>query len=811
VGAVRWPGWLWLEIRHASRSLLRRPGFAATAALTLALGIGAGTAIFSVVYGVLVRELPYRDAERLVLVQVRVRTTGEVIPYGFAAVDLEEWRQRSRALQSLALCERDTVALDASSGFETVKGAYVSPEFFAVLGVRTALGRLPGDPTTREILISDGLWRRRFGSDPRVVGRQVRLDSAPHTIVGVLAPSVTFPVESRTRIGAPPDPPDLWVPVDASERWPSGMPFGQIVGRLAPRLTFEQARPDLQTTARAFRQNHPDWAESYEAVLLSLPEDLTGPLRSALWLLFGAVACVLLVACANVANLLLARQTTRAREVALRISLGAPRYRLVVHALSEATLIALVGGGLGIVLASWLVAALRWLEPADLPRLDAIRVDLPVLLFALSMSVLAALISAAAPAWRLFTADEELQPGAEGRSLAPGRKARRTRSALVVAELAVSLVLLVGATLLTRSFVRLVGTDIGVTREHVVTVELNTSMGRSVPPVQQIELADQLVAATRALPGVRAAAAANGLPPNRSRMSVFIQMPDRTSRLVSLQFGMLNPTPEFFAALGIPLLRGRTFTAADSANAPAVTILDASAARRLFGTLDCVGKVVPVGRKGTRATVVGVVGSVKYHGLDEPVRETLYAPFPQYPFRNMVLVARTAGDPSQLAGSLAKTVHGVDREISVGPVRTLDDVVSEAVGRQQFRTALFGSLAGLALVLATIGLYGVAVFAVAQRTVEIGVRMALGASGGQVVAMVVRETLWLAAAGAALGVAAASIATRSLSALLYGVTGVDPVSFLMAPAALILVAGAASFLAARRAARVDPLVALRAE
>jgi putative ABC transport system permease protein len=325
VRASRWPDWLLLEIRHASRALFRRPGFAAAAVLTLALGIGAGTAIFSVVYGVLIRELPYRDAEQLVLVQVRVRATGEVFPYGFSASDLDEWRQRSRVIQSLALCERDLVALDSSSGFETVEGAHVSGKFFAVLGVRTALGRLPGDPVAREIVISDGLWRRRFQSDLSVVGRQVRLDSGVHTIVGVFGPSVTFPVETRSRIGAPADPPDLWIPVDASERWSPDSPRGQIVARVAPGLTFEKARTDLRATARAFTASHPDWAESYEAVLLSLPGDLTGPLRPALWLLLGAVGCVLLVACTNVANLLLARQTARGREVALRISLGAPR------------------------------------------------------------------------------------------------------------------------------------------------------------------------------------------------------------------------------------------------------------------------------------------------------------------------------------------------------------------------------------------------------------------------------------------------------------------------------------------------------
>ena len=806
---------VWQDLRHAFRSLQRSPGFTIAALLTFALGIGASTAIFSVVYGVVLRQFPYRDAERLVLVQTRDRATRQVSPVGFSGPDLEDWRERTRTLQTVALCSRDTFALDADTGAETVKGAYVSRQFFEVLGVSAVLGHLPADADAPEIAISDRLWRTRFGADPKVVGRRVRVNGSAYSIVGVAGPGMTFPTESRSSLGAPATPPDLWAPVEGAP-WFNRREFrvGQLVARMAPDRTIAQVSSDVDAVSRAFGRDYPDWSEYHEAVLVSLTDELTGAIRPALWLLLGAVGCVLLVACANVANLLLARQTSRTHEIAMRVSLGAPRHRLLMHALSESLLLALVGGGLGVVMASWVVGALRWLEPADLPRLDSIRVDLPVLAFALGISTLSALISAVAPAWRLMTAGRAFAPGAEGRACTPGRNARRIRSALVIVELAVSLVLLVGATLLTRSFLRLVGTDIGVATDHVVTVELNLAMGRTLPPARQIQLAEQLVGDTSALPGVRAAAAANGLPPNRLRMMMSFNLPDwRTGRPVQRDIALLNPTPQYFRALGIPLVRGRLFTAADGADAPQIAIVNATAAKRLFGTLDVVGRTLPGSRKAGEkyTTIVGVVGDVKYSGLGEAVRETVYVPFPQYPFRNMVLTARTTGDQYQLAGALAAVVHKVDREISIGPVRTLDEVVSEAVARPKFRTALFSTLAGLALILAVVGLYGVATYTVTERTREIGVRMALGAGRWQVVGMIVREGLWLAGAGVAVGVCGAFLLTRSLSGFLYGVTARDTASFLLAAAALVLTTAAATCLAARRATRVDPLVALRAE
>ena len=658
---------VWQDLRHAFRSLQRSPGFTIAALLTFALGIGASTAIFSVVYGVVLRQFPYRDAERLVLVQTRDRATRQVSPVGFSGPDLEDWRERTRTLQTVALCSRDTFALDADTGAESVKGAYVSRQFFEVLGVSAVLGHLPADADAPEIAISDRLWRTRFGADPKVVGRRVRVNGSAYSIVGVAGPGMTFPTESRSSLGAPATPPDLWAPVEGAP-WFNRREFrvGQLVARMAPDRTIAQVSSDVDAVSRAFGRDYPDWSEYHEAVLVSLTDELTGAIRPALWLLLGAVGCVLLVACANVANLLLARQTSRTREIAMRVSLGAPRHRLLMHALSESLLLALVGGGLGVVMASWVVGALRWLEPADLPRLDSIRVDLPVLAFALGISTLSALISAVAPAWRLMTAGRAFAPGAEGRACTPGRNARRIRSALVIVELAVSLVLLVGATLLTRSFLRLVGTDIGVATDHVVTVELNLAMGRTLPPARQIQLAEQLVGDTSALPGVRAAAAANGLPPNRLRMMMSFNLPDwRTGRPVQRDIALLNPTPQYFRALGIPLVRGRLFTAADGADAPQIAIVNATAAKRLFGTAAMVGRTLPGSRKAG--------GKVHHHrrrcggredtpGSEKPSGKRSTSHFPSTRSATWCSRPGPRGDQYQLAGALAAVVHKVDRE-----------------------------------------------------------------------------------------------------------------------------------------------------
>ncbi len=799
------------DVRYASRALRRRRGLALAAILTFAAGVGASTAIFSVVYGVLLREFPYRDVDQLMILQGRDRQTGKIMSGGYSNLDVQDWQAMVPSVESLAFCSRDIFALDADAGFETVSGSYVSSGFFATLGIQPTLGRWPRGGA-EELAISDRLWRGRFAADPRVIGRAVRLNSTAFTIVGVASPQLEFPPEGRLSLSAPPKPPALWAPVEfspfAAKR---AIHYGQLVGRLARGRTFGEAAAEVARASRQFARQQPPWAEVYEAAVVPLEAELTGDVRPALWTLLGAVACVWLVGCANVANLLLARQASRGREIALRVALGAPRRRLVSYALVEALLLALAGGVAGICLAAWGVAVLRWLDPADLPRLESVRVDVPVLLFAVGLSAAAALTAGAGPVWQLLVRGPD--PGAVGvkQDPASGPAVRRLRSALVVAELTVSLVLLVGAGLLGRSFLSLVGTNAGMVPEQVVSIELNLAMGRTLSRSRQIDLTDRLVAAARALPGVTSAAAAIGLPPARGRGRYDFEMRDpRTGGSVPVSLNLMNPTPEYFRTLGIPLLRGRLFNPLDGADTQEVAILSASAARRLFGTLEVEGRPLQVSPK-TSLAIVGVVGDVRFRGLEEPADDTLYLPFTQYPFRNMTLVAKTARDPRLVLAALPGAVHGVDRDITIGPARTLDDVVSETVARPRFRTLLLGALAGLGLLLAAVGLYGVTVYTVAQRTTEIGVRMALGAGQRQVVSMIVGECLQLAAIGTVLGIAVAVGVSKALSQFLFGVTPRDVASYAAASLGLALVSVAAGWVAARRAARVDPLVALRAE
>ena len=680
-------------------------------------------------------------------------------------------------------------------------------------GGRPALGRFLGTAGDPEIVLSDSLWRRRFAGDPGAVGRQVRVNGELMTIVGVAPPGFTFPQELRLSLGAAPELPQLWAPFERAA-WATNrhMWTGELVVRLPPGRTMARFVSQVETIGRAFGRDHPDWSEYREAVVTPLEGELTATTRPVLQLLLGAVACVLLVACLNVANLLLARQTSRARDIALRVSLGAPRSRLVAHGLAEVLLLAPLGGALGVAFAYSAVAALRWLEPAELPRLDAIRIDPPILAFAAGITVLAAVIAAAAPVWRSTSAARDVVAGIEMRSQGVGKRGRRVRSTLVVVELAASLILLVGASVLARSFERLLTTDMGAIADHVVTVDVNVAMGRVLPLPRQAQLAAELVAAVRGLPGVKAAAAANGLPPNRTRMMTMFYMADpKTGERVEYRMGLLNPTPEYFSALGIALLRGRGFSSADGPDAARVAILSAGAAKRLFGTIEAVGRMMPLGGRSEPVTVVGVVRDVKYSGLDQEAEDRVYVPFAQQPFRNMTLVARTTGDPRELSRHLAGVVHGVDRQVTVGPARTLEEVVSEAVARPRFRTALFGTLAGLAVLLAVLGLYAVSAYSVALRTVEIGVRMALGADRWRMTAMIVGDGLRLAALGAALGLVGAFFLARTLSGFVYGVTTHDATSYVVASVGQVFVAGVASLVAARRAAMVEPTVALRAE
>jgi putative ABC transport system permease protein len=804
------------DIHHAGRTLRRTPGLAAAAILTLALGIGANAAIFSAAYGILLRPLPYEDADRLVLIDGRRNVAGanEPVRVFFGLSDLDTFRSRS-SFESVAFYATDAGVVSNESGMEQVDFATVTDAFFSTLRGRFTVGRAlnPTDDKTPSIVISERLWRRRFGGSRDVVGQTVTLNSrrgdgtqraawrrTPFTIVGVVDDSFQFPVPQT----------DVWITAGfvrtVNPRCCSFLP----VARLDPRATLERATADATSVAQALSAVD---VRSYEGLRVSavgLRDEIVRRVQPALRMLMAAVGLVLLVACANVTNLLLARNVTRTRETAVRLALGASRARLVVQAVVESGLLAVAGGAAGLGLAAGMVFLLRRINPADLPRLDAVRLDAPVLLFACAAAAVVTVITGLVPALQSGSGTA-LSMSGKGVTTRPG--GARIRRALTVFELAVSVVLLVGAILLGRSLARLLNTDLGVVTDRVATASMNLSLDRELAGAQQAALVDRVIDRVRGLPGVTSAGVGTSLPPAESRIVLTL----RGQNAVDYQAAAIPVTPGYFPALGIRLLKGRFFTEADAADQPHVMIMSAETARHFFGDGDPLGRTLslPVFRDGAQRnaamTLVGVISDVKYSGLDRAADNAVYRPFAQQPWPNVFLVARTASSPAAVMTTLQHQIAGVDRAIAVSAVRTLGDVVLDAAAQPRFRTLLLAILAALALALAAVGLYGVVSYSVSQRKAEIGIRMALGATAGDVVGMIVREGFVLAAAGVVIGVAGAYALSRTLEALLYGVAATDPASFVLAPSVLFLFSLGASYLPARRATRIDPAAALRAE
>jgi putative ABC transport system permease protein len=804
----------WLEIalqdaRFAIRGFRQSPVFTLAAILTIAVGTGATTAIFTVAFGILWRPLPYKEPQSLVLIQaVPHPLSGQSSSLGrFAAPELTDWIERTRTFQSLAIASEDLFAVRSESGLETVLGSYVSERFFETLGQPFALGRPLGDRQVPEVVVSHRFWRRRLAADPQAVGRDIQLNGRTFTICGVTRPDFQFPTDSS----------DIWTSLDSAAPTVMGdrrARYFSVIARLKPGVTLDDARVDAERVAQSLAVDYPESRKGFSATAISLLDHLTGRVRPPLLLLLTAVSLVLCVACANVANLLLVRQASRSREIAVRVALGASRSRLVRQSLAEAAMLALAGAMGGVAVAYTLVAVLLRLQPeslvgvrpdALLPRMDAIRIDSDVTFFAFAAAALVALLATVGPAVHFGGRDPARDLKSAAQNATRGRGVQRLRSSLVIAELAICLVLLVGAGLLGRSFVQLLRTDRGFTTDRVVTIELNVAMGRTLSNPRQIALAEELVRRVRRLPNVEAVGAAGMLPLRGVRM-VFLFRP--YGSIIDERFGMVNPTPEYFQALGIPLLKGRLFSESDGPSSPPVMILGASMARRFFGSDDALGKTLPY---DGAPTIVGVVGDVKYGGLQDAPGETIYRPFAQYPFRNMFVVIRTTGDPLALASDIRTAIHGLDPEIMLGPVRTLDAIVSETFAQPRFRTVILGAIASVALILAAVGLYGVVAYSVSQRTAEIGVRMALGARATHVVMMVMRQSVGFALAGAAIGSVVAYVLSRTLEQFLYGISPADATSYGVAAGFLAVVVVAATYVPARRATKVDPLVALRCE
>jgi putative ABC transport system permease protein len=816
----------WQDLRYGLRTISKSPGFALVAVVALALGIGANTAIFSVVNAVLLRALPYENSGRLATLYVGNDPTAP--PRGpLSYPDLLDYRAQVGAFEYVSGYQGVGTVLSAGAGDEPerVRGTEVMADLFPALGARAARGRVftreedveDGPPV---IVISDGLWRRRFGADPSAVGREVRLglSGRPATVIGVMPPGFKFPADETDAI-------DYYTPFvaqnikgDAETMRNRGSNFIPVVVKLREGVSVGQAAAEAATVAGRLEAGYPETNTRRRARVVSLHEDLVGQVRPALLVLLGAVGLVLLIACANVANLLLARAASRGREMALRTALGASRARIVRQLLTESLLLSLAGGGAGLLLAQWGVDAIVKLSPASVPRLAETSIDARVFLFTLCVSVLTGVVFGLAPALQASKTDlaASLKDGGRGGSAGVARS--RMRAALVVAEVALSLVLLVGAGLLIKSFRQLVTTDPGYTPERVlaVTVALNTK--RFAEEGSRAAYFREAVARIGQLPGVEAAGLTRLLPLGPSDIFNSFQIAGRPPFAPGSRNGARSYTvsPEYFRVLGVPLRRGRAFSAADAKDSPPVIIINEALARKHFPEEDPLGRQILIDRPDDTQQppreIVGVVGNVRFEGLGAEERAEYYVPFEQQPAAAAEVVVRTAGrDAAALTPAVRAALKGVDPNVLIWETRTMDELVGRSVAPQRFNVALLGLFAGLAMLLAAVGIYGVMSYTVTQRTHEIGIRLALGAQARDVLRLVVRQGMLLTLAGLALGVAGALALTRLMSGLLYGVSATDPSVFALVSLLLGAVSLASCLVPARRATKVDPMIALRYE
>jgi predicted permease len=801
------------DLRLALRKLRHAPGFTCVAVLTLALGLGANTAIFSVVNAVLLRPLPMEHSERL----VRVYSQRGALLGPYSSLDFLDTRAQARSFEGLtAVTELELNAAGGLGEPERLRGGQVSAEFFSVMGLRLQRGRAfqPGEDRPgqgRVVVLGHGLWLRRYGGDAAVLGRTLTLNGRPHTVVGVAAPEVDFPLRAQ-----------LWVPllwegdmVDPENR---GSHFLEVYGRLKEGVGLEQAGADLAQVARGLEARFPRTNTGKGAALLPLREELVGDVRPALLLLLGAVGVVLLIACANLSNLLLARAVAREGEMSVRAALGASRGRIVRQLLVESVALAALGGAAGLMLASWGLDVLAALAPADFPLLDKVEVDGPVLAFTSGLALTTAVVFGLLPA--LQASRVELSAGMRevGRGGVTGARSR-ARHLLVVGELALAMVLLVSAGLLLQSFQRLAGVDVGFNTERVVTFELELpEPGYPAGAPQTRAFFETLLERVRGLPGVEAAGATLLLPMNGGIMRSVVRDLARPEPAPGQEDQVLVHlvTPGYLETLGVPLLEGRLLTPGDGdGEGKRAVLLSEEAARRYWPGESALGRTVEVGvslGQGTfGGTVVGVVGGTRFLGVAREVFPEVYVPYAQGASGNMHLVVRASGAPEALVPALRAQVRALDASLPVANVRTLEGVVGGSVARPRFYLTLVGLFALLALSLAALGIYGVVSHAVSQRTRELGIRMALGANPRELVGLVLVQYLRLTGLGLAAGVLLAVLASRLLTGLLYGVRGTEPLTYVGVAAVLGAVSVVASFLPAHRATRIDPVVALKQE
>jgi putative ABC transport system permease protein len=808
----------WQDIRYGFRMLLKNPGFTLITVLALALGIGANTAIFSVVNTVLLRPLPYPNGERIVYIG---EWSQQVPEMSVSYPNFTDWRAQQQTMEELAAFRSANYVLTGVGEPERLDGRQVSAGFFNVLGVTPSLGRnftpeedKPG--ANPVVLISHGFWQRRLGADPAILNKQLQLNNESFTVIGVLPQ--TFEWQS---------PVDVFVPVGLRSDQPNMASRGNhpgmyVLGLLKPNVSVEQARTEIKAIAERLAQQYPDTNAEQSAVLDSLQARAVEDIRPALLILLAAVGFVLLIACANVANLLLARAASRSKEIAIRTALGAGRGRIIRQLLTESLLLSVMGGALGLLFAMWGIDALLAALPEDVPRLlvSGIGLNTPVLLFTLVVSVLTGLLFGLAPALQASKSNlnETLKDG--GRTSA-GAGRQRVRSGLVVLEVALSLLLLVSAGLLIKSFARLQQTDLGFNPENVLTLRVPLPEARYKEYGQVENFWDELLQRVRALPGVQSAGLTRGLPMNGGIESgIMVEGQESTNPKDMTVAVNLYAEPGYFKTMSIPLVSGRFISEQDTKDAPLVVMVDEMFVARFFPNADPIGKRLRIG--GDRAplrSIVGVFKHMKHYGPDEEGRVEIYTPYKQIPAdsfaaanRGLWLAVKTANDdPTSLAPAIRNEVSQIDRDQPISNIGTMEQIVAATVAPQKFATWLLAVFAATAMLLAAIGIYGVMAYSVTQRTHEIGIRMALGAGRRDVLRMVVLQGMRLAFIGVAIGLAGAFALTRLMASLLYGVSATDPLTYGGVSVMLAMVALLACLIPARKATRVDPMIALRYE